>query len=124
MKKQLLSPICSALVVPGLGQILNQHLKKGLIIMTMVFILLVTATIKLAFILNRLLESPEISGFRYYLIPEKLRGEDLFVLWILLLIFGMIWLYSVVDAFLTGRKMDQCKGGDTPDRIKEMDTLT
>jgi hypothetical protein len=33
MQKAIMSPLCSGLVIPGLGQIINQDLKKGIIIL-------------------------------------------------------------------------------------------
>ena len=38
MKKSIISPLCSALIIPGLGQVINNNIKKGLIILGIVFV--------------------------------------------------------------------------------------
>jgi TM2 domain-containing membrane protein YozV len=52
MKKLLLAPLCSALIIPGLGQIMNQEIKKGALLLGAVFLLFVVGSIKLVFILK------------------------------------------------------------------------
>ncbi len=37
-------------------------------------------------------------------------GADLSLLWYLLSAFGILWIYSVMDAYLTGRKMERQAG--------------
>ncbi|MDY7038303.1 MAG: hypothetical protein SV375_19350 [Thermodesulfobacteriota bacterium] len=106
MKKYILSTLCSAFVIPGLGQIINQNLKKGMIILSVVFILLILGAIQLALIIEVLFQKPEIHGYDSGAILKGLEGEDLSVLWILLIIFFMVWIYSVLDAFWTGKKIE------------------
>jgi len=106
MKKYILSPLCSAFVVPGLGQIINRDLKKGLCILSIVFILFVAGTIKLSLIIKSLLEGAEMSQLDSKVIGERLQGEDFSLLWVLMTIFAIIWIYSVLDAFWTGEKME------------------
>jgi len=112
MKKYILSPLCSALVVPGLGQIMNRNLKKGLIIMSVVFFLLVGTTIKLAFIIQSLVNQPELARFHLSDIMEKLKGEDLASFSYLIIAFAIIWIYSVLDAFWMGKRLGNKAGGD------------
>jgi len=106
MKKYILSPLCSAFIIPGLGQILNNQLKKGLIILAIVFILFVAGTIKLALIIDSFLEGQVIDRFDYGIIIQRLHEVNFSVLWLLIVSFGIVWLYSVLDAFLVGRKID------------------
>ena len=47
MKKATRSPLCSAFVIPGLGQIINQNVKKGVCLLLSVLILFVLGVIKL-----------------------------------------------------------------------------
>ena len=107
MKKAALSPICSAFVIPGLGQILNQHLKKGVFILATVFVLFVASIVKLYQIMNTLFMSARGDNPGSLSIMERIEAEDLTVLWLLLAAFTTLWLYSVIDAFLAGRKIDR-----------------
>ncbi|MFH1292573.1 MAG: hypothetical protein ABIJ44_00415 [Pseudomonadota bacterium] len=43
---------------------------------------------------------------------DRLKAADFSALWYLLVAFALIWLYSVLDAYLTGRKLDQPGEGD------------
>ncbi len=107
MKRYILSPLCSAFIIPGLGQILNQNLKKGLCLLGMVFILFIAAVIKFSLIVKSLLRGSEITRANAKFLGERLQGEDFTLLWVLLFLFAMIWVYSVIDAFWTGRKMER-----------------
>lgn len=106
MKKYILSPLCSAFVIPGLGQIMNRNLKKGLIILATVFALFVGGALKLAFIITSLAAQPEAVGVQPGPVMDKLQGEDLSSLLVLGTAFALIWLYSVLDAFWVGLKTD------------------
>jgi hypothetical protein len=102
MKKYILSPLCSAFIVPGLGQILNSHMKKGLIILSIVFLLLVGSFLELILTMYPVATQ---SGDSLYLsgdIMEKLKGEDYSPLSYFVIVFAIIWLYSVLDAFWGG----------------------
>jgi hypothetical protein len=112
MKKAILSPLCSALVIPGLGQIINQHLKKGGCILFVVFILFVAGIVILSRLINAVQKPEMINPSHSPYITDTLREADFSAFWYLVVAFGLIWLYSVLDAFLTGRKLDQNgKGG-------------
>ncbi|MBW2610236.1 MAG: hypothetical protein JRC68_07810 [Deltaproteobacteria bacterium] len=113
MKKQILSPLCSAVIIPGLGQVLNHHLKKGLIILGIVFILFIAGTVKLALIINSLLKGQVIDRLDSSLIMEKIQAEDIFVLRVIIIAFAIVWFYSVIDAFREGKKMDKEAAGDS-----------
>lgn len=106
MKKAALSPLCSAFVIPGLGQVLNQHLRKGVFILATVFVLFVAVIVKLYKIMNTLFMSARADNQGSLSIMERIKAEDLTVLWLLLAAFTILWLYSVIDAFLMGRKID------------------
>jgi len=107
MKKQILSTLCSAIIIPGLGQILNQHLKKGLIILGLVFILFIAGTVELALIINDLSKEQIVNRLDSGVIMEKIQAKDIFVLKIIIVAFAIVWLYSVIDAFRTGKKIDK-----------------
>mgnify|MGYP000037355680 CR=1 FL=1 len=95
MKKYILSPLCSAFIVPGLGQILNGHMKKGVIILSIVFLLIVGSFLELILTMPPVVSQ---SGD----IMEKLKGEDYSPLSYFVIVFAIIWLYSVLDAFWVG----------------------
>ena len=100
MKKAVLSPLCSAFVIPGMGQVLNQHLRKGVIILATVFVLFVATIVKLYKIINTIFMSAKTEYQGTFSIMERVKGEDLTVLFIILAAFTILWLYSVIDAFL------------------------
>ena len=103
MKKYILAPLCSAFIVPGLGQIINQNLKKGLFILFVVFFLFIVGTIKLFFILQSVIADINSDRLNTAAVREGLQGKDLTVLWIVLGLFAVVWVYSILDAFWVGK---------------------
>ncbi len=114
MKKATLSPLCSAFVIPGLGQIINQHLKKGVLILSALFVLFVAFVIRLYGIINAVMKDGTINLQDSDAIMDKLRAEDPSFLCLLLMAFVILWAYSVLDAFLAGRKIDLLEQEDHP----------
>jgi TM2 domain-containing membrane protein YozV len=107
MKKSITAPLCSGLVIPGLGQILNQQIRKGLILLGLVFLLFVTGAVKLAFIINSMtnpLDRAETSQ------RALVSGEDLFFMAGILGAFAILWIYSVVDAFWVAFQSERLVG--------------
>jgi hypothetical protein len=107
MKKMILAPLCSAFVIPGLGQIVNQHLKKGVFILLSVLALFVIGVVKLVFVINATLSEVDLNHLDAQSIIQKLQVQHFTLIWGLVVAFGLLWLYSVVDAFLGGREMDR-----------------
>ncbi len=112
MQKAIVSPLCSGLVIPGLGQIINQHLKKGIIILCAVFALFVAGFIRLFQIINSVFRSGHTDLSDPKALMARLGAEDMTMLWCLGVAFAAIWVYAVADAFVGGRKMDQFENGD------------
>ena len=110
MKKAILSPLSSAFVIPGLGQIINQNLKKGVCILAGTFVLFIAALIKFYQILSAALEAENMNPSDSGLITDRLRVEDFSALWYLLAAFAILWIYSVLDAYRAGRKIDSKQG--------------
>jgi len=106
MKKYILSPLCSTLIIPGLGQIINQNIKKGLYILSIVFVLFILGAIKLFFLVNSLFKGVAMDRLDSGIIMEKLQSESLLLLWVLLILSAIVWIYSVLDAFWTGKKIE------------------
>lgn len=98
MKKIILAPLCSALIIPGLGQIVNREIKKGGLILGAVFLLFVAGSIKLVFILKSMV-SQSGSGSDA---PSHILEQGDFLL--LIGAFFVLWFYSVIDAFLKAGK--------------------
>ncbi|MCU0597568.1 MAG: hypothetical protein MUC98_19195 [Desulfobacterota bacterium] len=104
MKKSITAPLCSALVIPGLGQILNHHLRKGLILMGLVFLLFVAGAVKLAFIVTALTRGPDLADASQ---TAALDRGDLLLLAGIAAAFLMLWVYSVLDAFWTAFRAER-----------------
>ncbi len=106
MKKSIISPLCSALVVPGFGQIINGQIKKGVILCVSVLVLLIAATIETYFLIKASLKGLALNELYPEMVISKFKAQDHTVLWIIFIAFIGIWLYSVIDAFSEGRKID------------------
>ena len=109
MKKAILSSLGSALVIPGLGQILNQEFRKGLLLLLAVFLIFVGGCVKLALIINVLMKSTSTTGGDPQRLLLAIKAEKLGWLWVLVALFAVIWVYSVIDAFRSGRKLEAKK---------------
>ena len=112
MKQYLVSPLCSAFLVPGMGQVLNQDLKKGGVILGIVLILIAGATVQVALILKSVFKDMEPGLYPLGKYLERIMQEDLSLLFYLLLAFALLWVYSVADAFWVGLRIEKRKGGD------------
>ncbi len=107
MKKAIASPLCSAFVIPGLGQILNGEVKKGLLLLGGVFLLFITGIIQMVQLIKAIFQPGAGKTPGPDEIVARIRAEDLTLLWVILAIFAVLWLYAVIDAWANGRKMDR-----------------
>jgi TM2 domain-containing membrane protein YozV len=107
MKKSITAPLCSGLVIPGLGQILNQEMKKGLILMGLVFLVFVAGTVKLAFIIKSMTSPLDLEETSHL---AQLSGGDLLFMAGILGAFAIVWVYSVVDAFWVAFQSERSVG--------------
>ena len=112
MKRRFISPLCSAIIIPGLGQIINHQIKKGIILLGSIFLLFIAGIVKLAVMINALLTSHPEKSVGPESISETLLVENFSILHIILIAFLLIWLYSIVDAFLIGRIIDKNSESD------------
>lgn len=103
----MLAPLCSALVIPGLGQVINQHVKKGVILLGLDFVFIIAFTIETYQILRSVLGTGMSNSGEPEMILERIMAGDHTSLVFLFSAFGVLWIYSVVDAFLGGRKADE-----------------
>ena len=107
MKKYLISPLYSALVVPGLGQINNGETKKGIIILVIVFILIVALTVDMALTVQSILTATDISKLTTHNLLMQFRKADFSYLSYLIFAFGAIWVYALLDALWVGIKLER-----------------
>ena len=106
MKKAFLAAFCSALIIPGLGQIINQQVRKALVILAAVFVLFVTAAIAMYSLLKSGLSNTSPVNASPEEILQEVSHQDFSALWIILGVFAIVWLYSVLDAFWTGMRRE------------------
>ena len=107
MKKYLISPLCSALVVPGLGQIINGQTKKGILILAIVFILIIAVTIDMALTIQSILTVTDISKLTTHNLLMQLRKADFSSLSYLIIASGALWVYALLDALWVGIKLER-----------------
>ena len=107
MKKYIISPICSAVIVPGTGQVLNGQIKKGLILMGIVFVFIVALVIRLAQLITKLLPSLDPENTNAAAVLEKMNTMDITILEMIISAFIIIWIYSIIDAFIVGLKVER-----------------
>jgi TM2 domain-containing membrane protein YozV len=113
MKKALFAPLCSGFIIPGLGQIINGHLKKGVLILAALSVLFGLGVYRLYRMVGAALDKAgrvpsDVSAFM-----ERLRAEDPSALWLLAAGLTALWLYSVLDAAVAGRRIDRLDRGDS-----------
>ena len=86
---------------------MNQQLKKGLALLGAVLILFVAALIAMYGIMKSALSEPPPVHANTESIMRNLGSQSISALWVILGIFAIVWIISVVDAFLAGRKIDR-----------------
>ncbi len=103
MKEKILAALLSAFALPGVGQLYNRHYRKGGIIIFSVL----CATAVLLIRLSREIVTLLPTGGTYppswesiFLLAEKVYQDNRG--WILgyLIFFFVLWIYSVVDAYI------------------------
>ena len=109
MKKYIISTFCSAVIVPGMGQVLNGQIKKGLIHMGIVFVIILALAIKLIKMVLNILPGLDLDKIRVEAILEKIDFTDYTVIRVISYIFLVFWIYSIFDAFIIGLKIEREK---------------
>ena len=110
MGKMIISPLCSALVAPGVGQIINGQIRKGLFMLGSVLVLIISATIRIYFHIKEALNGLAVNGLYPEMVISRFKAQNHTFLWFLLFVFAVLWVYSVWDAFIEGRKLDSRQG--------------
>ena len=112
MTNALKGALLSGLVLPGLGQVVLKHYKRGLALMLVVLSSLTVMVVKAAQLALAILENIEMEGgaIDMQAITEAATRSTatsdsrLFNLGLLVIV--VCWVYSVVDAYVIGKKMD------------------
>ncbi len=107
MRKALVSPLASGLVIPGLGQVLNHHLKKGLALLVITLGLFVAFLVQLYAIINFMIQHPQLYRFDPEGITKALADYHPIGLFVSIFSFVAVWIYSVADALIYGIKIDR-----------------
>lgn len=109
MKDYIKAPLLSGLVLPGLGQVVNQQIIKGLVLMALITVIFLILLVKVFVDLSAVMT--EAVGPDLVLGPDAvsrivagMRERNLNLLYFLGGLGSSIWAYSVIDAFLTGRR--------------------
>ena len=104
MKKTIISPLLSAFVFPGTGQLKNRQNLKGVIFILATVILLIIIFYKIYAIIISSVSNPSqvnLSEDFVSKIEAKVYAENR--VWVLLLI--IVWIAGIVDAYLSARKL-------------------
>lgn len=108
MRRALVSPLLSGLVIPGLGQLVNRQVGKGALLVAAASLLFM---LTLGFAFHEI--SQAVLALEGYAGPDKLgalRAQLLKqgVLWLVVLggLMAGLWIYGIVDAWRGGRERD------------------
>ncbi len=109
MKTRWKAFILSFLVVPGLGQIVVGHVKRGLAFMGALFLLFLILLIKLFIDLSSVINTLNTTGQKITLIDfyeeiEKLNMKFWIIGFVVLILF---WIVGAVDAYRLGSKIEK-----------------
>ncbi len=108
MKKHWGAALLSGLVLPGTGQVLNRQYLKGGILIGTVTVLFLCLLVKVLVDLNRAFQSiPDLQRSSDLLsqLRPAMAEQDHTVLWILLGMLFILWIFSIVDAFVVGKRL-------------------
>jgi hypothetical protein len=109
MKKYIISTFCSAIIVPGMGQVINGQIKKGLIHMGIVFVIIFTLVMKLAKMIMNILPGIDPEKVSIDQILAKVDFTDYTFIRVISFIFLVLWIYSIIDAFIIGLRKEREK---------------
>lgn len=105
MKKTIVSPLLSAFVFPGAGQLKNRQSLKGIILILITIILLIILFYKIYAIIISSISSPsQINISEDFVSKIETRVYEENIIWVSLLI--IVWIAGIVDAYLSARKIE------------------
>lgn len=106
MKKKILAAFLSAAVIPGLGQAINGSIKKAGVILTLVMLTVSGGIVSLYSSLRQAAKATGRPEELFSNLGDALNAADLTIPAAFLLAFALIWLFSVVDAFVEGNRQE------------------
>jgi hypothetical protein len=109
MRKIILAPLLSALILPGLGQVVNGQFRKAGLLIVAVSLLFLALFFKVLYDLNKFFLSlpAEVYGKNSQPLSsaaQTLSRQDNGLVIVLLLLLSGLWIYGVWDAFSVARK--------------------
>jgi len=108
MKRALIAALLSGLVLPGLGQLYNRRLGRGLAFIMTMSGLLIALALTVFFKMGQAVETlslEEATGQgRWTAVSQAFVKLDLTWLGIVVGIMVLVWAISVIDAFRDGRR--------------------
>jgi hypothetical protein len=110
MKKCIISPLLSAFVIPGLGQLANAQIAKGAMILGTVTFLLIGILFKVATDVMEALDAfpdPQINPELFHKLFGIVSQQDHKATSLLTIAFVLVWVYSIIDAYINGKRMDR-----------------
>ena len=114
MKKALFAPLCSGFIIPGLGQVINGHLKKGALILAVLAVLFGAGLYTLYRMVGAAADKGGAGLSEQGPFMDRIRAEDPSMLWCLAAAFSALWLYSVLDAAVAGMRQDRLDREEGP----------
>lgn len=109
MRRAIVSPICSALVM-GMGQLINGHRGKGAFLvagMSLWFLAALGVTwLKVTDAMGVVADGPPVTD-KMAALQQALVDGGLGWAWIMGGIFVAMWLFAVIDAAISGAKADR-----------------
>ncbi|RJX31837.1 MAG: hypothetical protein C4525_11355 [Desulfarculus sp.] len=114
MRRAVVAPLLSGLVIPGLGQIVNRQVGKGALLMAGSSLLFMVG-LGLAFhqVSQAVLAlEGQAPADKWAALRAQLLSQGTGWLWVLLAALAALWLFAVLDAWRWGRRRDQEAGGE------------
>ena len=108
MKRAVISPLLSGLVIPGLGQLVNRQVGKGALLVAAASLLFMAT---LGFTLHKITQAAiALDGYngpdKFGALRAQLLKEGTIWLWVLGGLMAALWIYAVYDAWQGGRARD------------------
>ena len=109
MRHALIAGLLSVLV-PGLGQLYNRRIGRGIVLVLVQSFVLIGLSIALFFKVGQAagtLTEEQIATRDFSLLSQAFREQDMTVIVVILCCLAPIWLGAVIDAFRDGRKYEE-----------------
>ncbi len=108
--KHALTAALLSLLVPGLGQLYNRRIGRGIALVLGMSFVLIGFSIALFYKVGQAaatLTEEQIATRDFSLLSRAFREQDLTVIIIILAVLAPVWVGAVIDAFRDGRKFEE-----------------